>query len=164
VSPECPVFQPGGSWKGHFLKGRNGCMWDGPTWPYTNSVVIDSIAEVSRANRHQYDDLFAHFFWKYALLHFRNNDGQTPYLVEHYHSMTGEPISDEPDYNHSYLIDMIIRQVVGLNLAEDGSVTVDPVDVGLEYFALENVKVQERMISVSFDRQNGAVMRQVPWN
>lgn len=160
VSPECPVFQPGGSWKGRFLKGRNGCMWDGPTWPYTNSVVIDGIGTISRANGHQHDALFAHFFWKYALLHFRNGDGETPYLVEHYDSMTGEPISDEPDYFHSYLIDLIIRQVVGLDVAENGDVSVDPVDIGLTYFALENASVRGRMVNVSFDRSTGVSLRQ----
>ncbi|QQR38309.1 MGH1-like glycoside hydrolase domain-containing protein [Devosia rhizoryzae] len=161
VSPECPVFQSGGSWKGHFLKGRNGCMWDGPTWPYTNSVVIDGIGAVSRANGHQHDDLFAHFFWKYALLHFRNGDGETPYLVEHYDSMTGEPISDEPDYNHSYFVDLIIRQVVGIEIADNGDITVDPIDVGLEFFSLERLKVQNQMVEVSFSRQNGTSIRAV---
>ena len=160
VSPECPVFQPGGSWKGHFLKGRNGCMWDGPTWPYTNSVVIDGIGRISRANAHEYDGLFAHFFWKYAMLHFRNADGVTPYLVEHYDSMTGEPISDEPDYNHSYLIDIIMRQVVGLQLSETGEVTADPIDIGLTFFTLENVKIRGRMMTVSYDRQNGVSLRE----
>lgn len=155
VSPQCPVFQPGGSWKGRFLKGRNGCMWDGPTWPYTNSVVIDAIGRVSRANGHAQDELFAHFFWKYALLHFQQRDGETPYLVEHYDSMTGEPISDEPDYNHSYLIDIIIRQIVGLDIVEDGTIALDPIDIGLDAYTLENVIVRNRRLTVRFTRDEG---------
>ena len=155
VSPECPVFQPGGSWKGRFLKGRNGCMWDGPTWPYTNSVAIDGLGKVTRQNGHKYDALYAHFFWKYALLHSQQCDGHTPYLVEHYDSMTGEPISDEPDYNHSYLIDIVIRQIVGMEIAEDGQVTVDPIDIGLDHFILEDVRIQGRSLTVTYDRQIG---------
>lgn len=155
VSPDCPVFQPGGSWKGQFLKGRNGCMWDGPTWPYTNSVVIDAIGKVSRGNGHAQDELFAHFFWKYALLHFQQRDGETPYLVEHYDSMTGEPISDEVDYNHSYLIDIIIRQVAGLEIAEDGMITIDPVDIGLEHFTLADLRVGPHRLTLNHVRGQG---------
>lgn len=155
VSPKCEVFQPGGSWKGQFFKGRNGCMWDGPTWPYTNSVVLDAIGKVSRGNGHAQDGLFSHFFWKYALLHFQQRDGVTPYLVEHYDSMSGEPISDEVDYNHSYLIDLIIRHIAGLEIAEDGSLSADPLDIGLEHFSLSNVKVGGRDVTVNFDRASG---------
>lgn len=155
VSPKCEVFQPGGSWKGQFFKGRNGCMWDGPTWPYTNSVVLDAIGKVSRGNAHAQDALFSHFFWKYALLHFQQRDGVTPYLVEHYDSMSGEPISDEVDYNHSYLIDLIIRHVAGLEIAEDGTISADPLDIGLEHFTLSKVRVGEREVTISFDRGAG---------
>lgn len=159
VSPRCEVFQPGGSWKGQFFKGRNGCMWDGPTWPYTNSVVLDAIGKVSRANGHAQDALFSHFFWKYALLHFQQRDGLTPYLVEHYDSMSGEPISDEVDYNHSYLIDLIIRHVAGLEIAEDGTISADPLDIGLEHFRLSKVRVGEREVTVRFDRGSGVELR-----
>ncbi|MGB3028422.1 MGH1-like glycoside hydrolase domain-containing protein [Paradevosia shaoguanensis] len=158
VSPQCPVFQSGGSWKGQFFKGRNGCMWDGPTWPYTNSVVLDAIGKVTRSNAHAQDDLFSHFFWKYALLHFQQRDGVTPYLVEHYDSMTGEPISDEADYNHSYLIDLIIRHVAGLSIAADGSITADPIDIGLEHFTLSNVKLGPRNVTIRFDRSSGTLL------
>ncbi|WIY52578.1 hypothetical protein O9Z70_14135 [Devosia sp. YIM 151766] len=155
VSPECPVFQPGGSWKGRFLKGRNGCMWDGPTWPYTNSIAIDGLGKISQQNGHAYDELYAHFFWKYAMLHGPQCDRQTPYLVEHYDSMTGEPISDEPDYNHSYLIDIIIRQVVGLDIAEDGQVTANPINIGLDHFTLENVQINGQYVTVYFHKATG---------
>lgn len=156
VSPKCEVFQPGGSWKGQFFKGRNGCMWDGPTWPYTNSVVLDAIGKVSRQNAHAQDGLFSHFFWKYALMHFQQRDGVTPYLVEHYDSISGEPISDEVDYNHSYLIDLIIRHVAGLGIGEDGTVTADPIDIGLAHFTLTNAKVGGRTVTIRFDRSTGA--------
>lgn len=155
VSPRCEVFQPGGSWKGQFFKGRNGCMWDGPTWPYTNSVVLDAIGKVSRGNGHAQDALFSHFFWKYALLHFQQRDGVTPYLVEHYDSISGEPISDEVDYNHSYLIDLIIRHVAGLEIAEDGTISADPLNIGLEHFTLSKARVGGREVTVQFDRVSG---------
>ena len=159
VEVGCPVYQPGGSWKGAFLKGRNGCMWDGPTWPYTNSIVLDALGAQSQATEHRYDSVFADLLHRYALLHFAQHDGETPYLVEHYDSQTGEPISDEPDYNHSYLIDLIIRYVAGLTLERDEAgattVTVDPLDIGLAHFRLAGVKVGRHLVEVRFSRDRG---------
>lgn len=40
-----------------------------------------------------------------SIYHYLNciRDLNNPYLVEHYDSMTGEPISDDADYYHSLL-------------------------------------------------------------
>jgi hypothetical protein len=163
VEVECPVYQPAGSWKGAFLKGRNGCMWDGPTWPYTNSVVLDAIARESRRAGHQFDGLFADILRRYTLMHFNQHDGRTPYLVEHYDSQTGEPISDEPDYNHSYLIDLMVRHVAGLSVEVDDSareirIEVDPLSVGLDHFQLDDVRVAGRVLTVSYSSAGGLVV------
>lgn len=151
VAADCPVFAPSGGWKGQFLKGRNGCMWDGPTWPYTNSVALDAVGRMSQQHSHRFDALFADLLRKYCLLHFHQMDGETPYLVEHYDSLTGEPLSDEPDYFHSYLIDLIIRYVIGLQLHND-HITVDPVDIGLEHFDLSDVNLAGRRLRITYRR------------
>ncbi|WP_051425890.1 MGH1-like glycoside hydrolase domain-containing protein [Jiangella gansuensis] len=155
VAPDCPVYSPTGSWRGVYVKGRNGCSWNGPTWPYTNSVVIDGVAETSRRFGHRYDAEFGRLLRSYALLHFRHRDGRTPYLVEHYDSSTGEPISDEVDYLHSYVIDLIVRHVAGLEIDEAGGLIVDPLDIGLTEFALSGVRVGGRRVDVTFSQPDG---------
>ncbi|EYD74132.1 cell wall surface anchor family protein [Rubellimicrobium mesophilum DSM 19309] len=155
VARDCPVYQPGGSWKGQFLKGRNGCMWDGPTWPYTNSITLDALARLSREAGHAHDELFAKRFWDFVLLHFQGRDGVTPYLVEHYDSATGEPISDEPDYNHSYFIDLVLRHVVGLEVGAGTRLTVDPIDIGLDSYSIEGLNIRGMSLSVRFSRAEG---------
>lgn len=155
VSRDCPVYMPGGSWKGRFLKGRNGCMWDGPTWPYTNAIAIDALGRLSRDAGHAHDALFAKYLWKYVALHFHQQDGRTPYLVEHYDSASGEPISDEPDYNHSYFIDLVIRHVVGLEIGPSSTLRLDPVDIGLDRFAIDNLDVRGRRLAVRYARGEG---------
>lgn len=149
VSADCPVFSAQGGWKGRFIKGRNGCVWDGPTWPYTNSIVLDALAVQSKANGHIYDSDFGRFFRQYSLLHFERRDLQRPCLVEHYDSLTGEPLSDEADYNHSYYIDLLIRHIAGLEVEMDG-LMLDPVDIGLAYFDLDHVRAAGRDIRVAY--------------
>ncbi|TDD67648.1 hypothetical protein E1262_18535 [Jiangella aurantiaca] len=154
TAPDCPVYSPTGDWRGAFVKGRNGCSWNGPTWPYTNSVVIDGVGATSRRFGHRYDAEFGRLLRSYALLHFQQRDGRTPYLVEHYNSETGEPISDEVDYLHSYVIDLLVRYVAGLEAGPE-VVAVDPLDVGLAWFALSGVRVAGHTVDVAFDRDRG---------
>ncbi|RIQ12403.1 MGH1-like glycoside hydrolase domain-containing protein [Jiangella rhizosphaerae] len=154
TAPDCPVYSPTGDWRGVFVKGRNGCSWNGPAWPYTNSVVIDGIGATSRRFGHRYDADFGRLLRSYALLHFQQHDGRTPYLVEHYNSETGEPISDEVDYLHSYVVDLLVRYVAGLEVGP-GALTVDPLDIGLSWFALTGVRVAGHTVDVAFDRERG---------
>ena len=148
TAADCPVFSACGGWKGDFFKGRNGCVWNGPSWPYTTAVTLDAIAAVSRAENHRYDSLFARGLQEYLLEHFQGHDIRRPYLVEHYDSITGEPLSDEPDYNHSFMIDLIVRCVAGLIPTEEG-LLFEPIDCGLDHFELKGVRIRDHLLSVS---------------
>jgi len=149
VARDCRAYRPEGGWMGRFIKGRNGCVWCGPSWPYTTGVAIDAIGIESKRHGHCFDNEFAHYLREYALQHFRGRDLAKPYLVEHYHGETGEPLSDEPDYNHSFFIDLIISHVAGITAAENG-ICFDPVDVGLEYFILDQVRIGEDSYRITY--------------
>ncbi|SFM28620.1 hypothetical protein SAMN03159341_12431 [Paenibacillus sp. 1_12] len=155
VSADCPVYQSEGSWQGNFFKGRNGCVWDGPTWPYTNSIVLDAMALESKKNEHRWDSDFGLLFREYSLLHFRNRDVTDPYLVEHYSSQSGEPLSDEVDYNHSYYIDLTIKHIAGLNV-EENQFVLDPIDIGLSYFRLDRIYAAGYELTITYNRGDGA--------
>ena len=151
VSTACPVYTAEGGGKGRFFKGRNGCVWDGPTWPFANSIILDAIGATCKRDGHKRDDQFATYFNKYTRLHYYGGDGVIPYLVEHYNSQTGECISDEVDYNHSYYIDLVVKYIVGVSVEGD-IFTVDPIDIGLEYFSMKNLHVLNYRIDVEFER------------
>ncbi|HKM18417.1 MAG TPA: hypothetical protein VJ064_09375, partial [Limnochordia bacterium] len=138
VARDCKAYRPEGGWMGRFIKGRNGCVWCGPSWPYTTGIAIDAVGIESKRNKHCFDKEFAHYLRAYSLQHFRDGDLAKPYLVEHYHGETGEPLSDEPDYNHSFYIDLIMSHVAGITFTDAG-IRFDPVDVGLDFFVLDQV-------------------------
>lgn len=149
AAADCPVYAPEGGWKGRFFKGRDGCIWNGPMWPYTNSIVLDALALESKRLSHGYDKQFGDDFRAFSMMHYERGDLKRPYLVEHYNSETGEPISDDADYNHSYYIDLLIRHVAGLNIEAD-RIVLDPVDIGLERFELDNIKAAGKMLRVTY--------------
>ncbi|MDQ0898467.1 MULTISPECIES: trehalase family glycosidase [unclassified Paenibacillus] len=153
VSADCPAYSQEGGWMGHFVKGRNGCVWDGPTWPYTNSIALDALAKESKRRNHQFDRQFAYYLREYSFLHFMQRDLNQPGLVEHYNSATGEPLSDEQEYNHSYYIDLIISHVAGLTIEKEG-IVLDPLSTGLDYFCLDRVKVAGTEIRITYRKPN----------
>lgn len=152
VSKECRAYRPAGGWMGRFIKGRNGCVWCGPSWPYTTGIAIDAIGQESRKNDHAYDKQFAYYLKEYSLQHFRDRDIKKPYLVEHYHAETGELLSDEADYNHSYFIDLVISYVAGIRLIGNG-VEFDPVDIGLDYFILDKILIKGDSYTISYKKE-----------
>lgn len=151
ISAMCPAFMPQGSWKGQFLKGRDGCMWDGPSWPYTTCIALDTIACQSKQYDHRYDADFTRLLRQYSWQHYRNQSLTQPYLVEHYNAVTGEMLSDDVDYNHSFYIDLIVRHICGLEPVS-GGFEIDPVDVGLEWFSLERVSIAGHEVSLHYRR------------
>ncbi|UJF35620.1 MGH1-like glycoside hydrolase domain-containing protein [Paenibacillus hexagrammi] len=153
VSADCPAYSKEGGWMGHFVKGRNGCVWNGPAWPYTNSITLDALAKESKRTNHQYDQQFAYFLREYSFLHFMKRDLSQPGIVEHYNSATGEPLSDEQEYNHSFYIDLIISHVAGLSIEPD-RIVLDPIDNGLDYFYLDRVKAAGLDIRITYRNPN----------
>ncbi|SEE75008.1 MGH1-like glycoside hydrolase domain-containing protein [Ruania alba] len=147
VAQDCPAFRPAGGWLGNFIKGRNGCMWNGPSWPYTTAITLDAIARTASADDADLVDEFASGFWALARQHFRDGDVAVPYLVEHYDGLTGEPISDEPDYNHSFLIDVIVRYVAGLRVEDDG-LFLEPLEIGLGQLRLAELPVGSHRLTI----------------
>lgn len=150
VAKDCPVFTAHGGWRGIMLS-RDSCVWDGPSWPYTNGIAIDAIGRQSKVNDHRYDEQFKVFLEKYAKQHYRNNDINEPYLVEQYHAITGENLSDEPDYNHSYFNDLIVTYVAGVDVCED-CVVIDPLDMGLSHFTLKNLWIRGKVFEIALGK------------
>lgn len=90
---------------------------------------------------------------KFTRLHIYGGDGETPYLVEHYNSMSGECISDDVDYSHSYYIDLVVKYIAGISVYP-GKIVVEPLDIGLEHFCLNNLTIQGHDIRVCLEKEN----------
>ena len=73
---------------------------------------------------------------------------QDPFLVEHYNSITGENISTEPDYNHSYYVDLVVRHLAGIE-PDCCGVRFHPVDAGLRSLCMKDVRVRNHRFDVT---------------
>ena len=123
ASRECPAFSQT-NWPGD---GRAaGCMWNGPTWPHANSLVMTAMARTLRATRdHKVSSspLEAEHLWElfssFTKAQFRNQDLLYPWTGEFYNGDTGEWKTAERDYNHSTWLDILIPDLLGLVPRDD---------------------------------------------
>lgn len=161
VAADCPVYSASGGWKGDYFKGRDGCMWNGPSWPYTQAIALDALGEQSIGQGHRYDVAFREQLEQYTLQHFRFGDVEEPYLVEHYNCETGEMLSDEPDYNHSYYVDLIARYVAGVHPTEQG-IRFEPLNMGLSWLKLEGLYVRGHRVDVTWQARKGLLPEDMP--
>lgn len=154
AATDCPVYSPSGGWMGNYFKGRDGCLWNGPSWPYTTGIALDTLAKQSKAHGHRFDTAFERFLHEYTLEHFHQGNVDAPYLVEFYNSESGEPLSDEPDYNHSFYADLIVRHVAGIQPTEKGF-TFCPLSLSLEYFSLTGIQLRGHCVDVYYRKEEG---------
>jgi hypothetical protein len=142
--------------------------WAGPTWPATNSHVLEGFADTAkRLDRTDLPEV-ATLFHRIVALQLRPRAD----FYEHYNSLTGEPESTFRDYMHSWWIDTIIRQATGLTPQDDGGLVIDPLPLGLKYYALRGAPYRGHRIDVFWNtpgigkgltiRVDGKVLRRVP--
>lgn len=156
TTKRCRAYAPDASWNGEHIKGPHGCVWNGPTWPLTNSTGLMALANaIAVDGTDRLVGLFSDLLRRYTMMCFRNGSIDDPMIYEHYNPETGQPISQEEDYFHSTWIDLIVRYVAGITPMPGGRVEFHPIDCGLESFSLRGVRVASHVIDVEFDRKTG---------
>jgi len=121
--------------------------WAGPTWPATNSHVVEGFADTAKQLDRSLLPAAAKLFKQTVALHLRPRAD----FYEHYNSLTGEPESGFRDYMHSWWVDTIIRHVAGMMPQDDGSLMIDPLPMGLKHFALRGAPYRGHRIDVLFN-------------
>jgi hypothetical protein len=118
--------------------------WAGPSWPATNSHIFEGLAALAKKHDRSLMPKAAELFQRMVALHVNPRAD----FYERYHSLTGTPLSSFRDYMHSWWIEPIIRHVAGLEIQEDGSLTIDPLPLGLASFSLHSAPWRGRSVDV----------------
>lgn len=156
VAADCGIFSPAGGWKGLFFKGRDGCVWNGPSWPYTNAIVLDAMAGEIKRGQAFPSGWWMEMFREYSFMHYENRNFDRPALCEHYHALTGESLSGEADYLHSYWLDLLLRQGAGIRPDEDG-LSLDAPLAEKTDFSISGLRVMGHEVSIEKDRNGMAL-------
>lgn len=160
TAADCPVFSSNGGWRGDYFKGPHGCMWNGPSWPYATGIALDALAKQSKKHGHSYDAAFEKHLQEYTRQHFPDGS-DAPCLVEFYDSKTGEPLSEEPDYNHSFYADLIIRHLAGIEPEEEG-ISFHPLRTERKWFSLLGLRLRGHCIDLYYQQKAGERYPELP--
>ncbi len=152
TSIDDPFFSADAEWKGK----RHNCPWNGRVWPMTNSHIAELLAGCALrfrdAELHQAAVEFINRFIR--MMHYESPDGEKdgsrPNCFEHYHPFNGRAsvYRGVDDYQHSWVVDLLIKYVAGVQVQEDGQILLQPLDFSLEHLRLENLYIAGKRYSV----------------
>ena len=149
TSADDAYFSPWAEWKGK----RHSCPWNGRVWPMTNSHVCDALAHASQHLEPALQPMAAELITRFVRLMFFDGDSNRPNAFEHYNPLTGQPSTYRgiDDYQHSWVVDLLVRYLAGIQPRADGSVVVDPLPFDVPSCSLSDVLVRGRRLAVRWD-------------
>ena len=148
TSADDPLFNPEAEWKGK----RHNCPWNGRVWPMTNSHLAEVLAQTSlRFGDKELETAAVEFIQKFIRLMFFDRDVNRPNCFEHYNPFTGKPsiYRGVDDYQHSWVVDLIIEYVAGVQVKNSGEVSLAPLNFGLRSFNLKNLRIAGKVYEIS---------------
>lgn len=144
-----------GDWKD---KRRN-CPWNGRSWLMTTSHVCEALAHSAQNMDEKLKPQAVEILTNFVRMLFADGDVNRPTSYEYYNPFDGKPpyFRGTDDYMHSWINDLIIKYVAGLQPGDGNKIVVDPLPFNLESFVLDNVMVKGRLIKILWKRNDSPV-------
>lgn len=145
-SVDDPYFDAEARWKGK----RMNCPWNGRVWPMTNSHLAEALAVSGlRFNDALLKEKAVEFIAKFIRMMFYDGDPNRPNCYEHYNPFSGKACiyRGVDDYQHSWVVELIIKYLCGIQPQEDALV-VEPLPFPLKRFVIERVPWRGRRVKV----------------
>lgn len=145
LSADDPRFSAEGEWKSR----RAGDPWNGRTHPEATAEVVDAVAHTARALAPELRESAAALLRRFVRMMFHAGELQQVNSFEHYNPFTGHAsvYRGADDVQHAWLIDLIIRHIVGVNASSLG-ITIDPLPLGLELVEIGGLKVRGKSVDI----------------
>lgn len=155
-SADDPYFNAEGEWKGR----RMSCPWNGRVWPMTNSHIAEALAQAALTLDASLRPQAAEFIHRYVKMLFFDGDPERPNSFEHYNPQTGAPCMFRgiDDYQHSWVIDLIIKYLVGLQPTGSDTLVLDPLPFEIDRFTMEGIQYRGHSIDVTWQTGEGYVV------
>ncbi|NWJ48291.1 MAG: hypothetical protein HXX08_20745 [Chloroflexi bacterium] len=144
-------FSPDGEWK----ERRLVCPWNGRTWLMTNSHVAESLCRASQELDPNLQPKAVEFLNKFIRMLFLDGDVERPSSYEYYNPLTGQApfFRGTEDYMHSWIADLIIKYVAGVQPQDKGRVLIRPLPFNLDYFTLDRIKIADHWLKITWRKE-----------
>jgi len=157
--PSTSLDDPNVNIYGDWKDKRRNCPWNGRSWLMTTSHVSEALAHsaqnLDEKLEQQAVEMLTHFF----RMLFIDGDVNRPSSYEYYNSFNGKPpyFRGADDYMHSWINDLIIKYVAGLQPGDGNKIVVDPLPFNLESFVLDNVMLKGHLVKILWKREDSPV-------
>ncbi len=148
TSQDDSTYSPNGEWQGQRLV----CPWNGRTWLMTNSHVAEALARASQDLDTSLQPKAVELINRFIRMLFLDDDLERPSSYEYYNPITGQApyFRGTEDYMHSFIVDIIIKYVVGVQPDDEGRVRIRPLPFNLDYFTLDRLKVGGHWLKITW--------------
>lgn len=148
-----PLYSAEGDWKGRRLS----CPWNGRVWPLLNAHVGEALAHFSLQSAPELTGQAAEFITRFVKMLFFDGDPERPNAFEHYNPETGVPslYRGVDDYQHSWVIDLLVKYLVGLQPRSDETLVLDPLPFAVERFHMDDLRYRGHRLSVQWQAGAG---------
>lgn len=150
--PSTALTDPYASAEGEWKDVRTNCPWNGRSWLMTNSHVCEALAHAAQTLDESLRSQAAELIRRCIRETFINGDVNRPSSYEYYNPLNGKApfFRGTDDYMHSWVVDLIVQYVVGLQPGDDDLIVVDPLPFGLKRFALVDARIKGHRVDVQW--------------
>jgi len=123
----------------------------------TNSHVAEALARASLSLDPALKSKAAELIRKFIKMMFYDQDVERPNCYEHYNPFNGKACTYRgvDDYQHSWVVDLIIKYVAGLQPLTHNEFRVEPLPFELDNFCLDKVRYSGHWVKVTWDKEEG---------
>ncbi|NQV17527.1 MAG: hypothetical protein HQ534_03185 [Armatimonadetes bacterium] len=152
--PATALNEPLSSSFGEWKEKRMNCPWNGRTWPMTNSHIAEALVNVASKYDKNLKEKIGWFIKRTIEMMFLDGDLEYPNTFEHYNPHSGKPClyRGVNDYQHSWIVDLIIKYVCGIQPQLDGTLILDPLPLGLKYLKIDHAPYKENKVKVILEK------------
>jgi len=148
TSLDDPTFSADGEWKNQRLV----CPWNGRSWLMTNSHVAEALCQAALELDPALKPKAVEFMNRFIKMLFLDGDLERPSSYEYYNPFTGQApfFRGTEDYMHSWIVDLIIKYVVGVQPGENNQIVIRPLPFELDYFTLDRLKIAGHNLKITW--------------
>jgi hypothetical protein len=149
------TFSAEGEWNGERLV----CPWNGRTWLMTNSHVSEALCRASLELDPSLQPKAADLVRRFIKMLYLDGNLERPSSYEYYNPFTGQApyFRGTDDYMHSWIVDLIVKYVAGVQPQDGGQVLIRPLPFDLDYFTLDKLKIANHWLKVTWRKNQNPV-------
>jgi len=151
--PATALNEPLSSSFGEWKEKRMNCPWNGRVWPMTNSHIAEALVNIASKYDKNLKEKAGWLIKRTIEMMFSGGDLKYPNTFEHYNPHSGKPClyRGVNDYQHSWIVDLIIKYICGIRPQLDGTLIVNPLSLGLEYLKIDDVPINGHKVKMEIE-------------